>query len=80
MGYDYSQVVVLIRNEINAGNATRINGELIITEAGNALIEVLSKMFNRKNSAAWIEPEYQSKIVKIDINDIFLPSQDDLSF
>lgn len=80
LGYQYSQIIDSIKNEISEGNAERKNGMLLITEKGNSLIEDISKKMNRKDSNKWIEPEIESKIPKIPINFIFLPNQNELTF
>jgi hypothetical protein len=80
LGYQYSQIIDSIKNEIAEGNAERKNGMLIITEKGNSVIEDISKKLNRKDSNKWIEPEVESRIPKIPINFIFLPNQNELTF
>lgn len=80
MGYEYSQVAQLLKQEIKAGNAVSLNGKLTITKKGNSLINSMNIDLKRENSEIWIEPEHQSKISPISINDIFLPNQDELSF
>ncbi|PZR25890.1 MAG: hypothetical protein DI535_16415 [Citrobacter freundii] len=79
-GLEYYQVVDMIGAEVAEGNAETINGELILTQKGNDLLEQLVKQDKRKGSDAWIEPEEESRIPKIEKNEIFLPSQNDLSF
>ena len=80
MGYEYSQIVKSINEEINDGNAERKNGLLGITDKGNNLIDTISKKLNRIDSAKWIEPEIESKIPKIKINFVYLPNQNELTF
>lgn len=76
LNYTYSQIVDLINNEINIGNAEYINGVLGITKQGDEFLDSLLDKTDRNN----IEPEIQSKVDKIDKNFIFLPSQDELTF
>jgi len=35
---------------------------------------------NKKSKEEWIKPDLKNKIARIDINEVFLPSQDELSF
>lgn len=80
LGYEYSQIVKSINDEISEGNAERKNGMLCITEKGNSLIEQISIKQNREDSSKWIEPEIQSRVPKIPIDSIFLPNQRELTF
>jgi hypothetical protein len=80
MGYEYAQIANLIKNEIDSGHAERHSGELVITAKGNIKIEELNKGFKRKDASVWIEPEHESKISRISVDDIYLPNQEDLSF
>jgi hypothetical protein len=80
LGYEYSQIAQMIKAEILDGNAHRVNGKLTVTDKGNSQITSLNKELKRENSTLWIEPEIESKISRISTNDIFLPSQNELSF
>lgn len=81
MGYEYSQIVTFIKNEIAENNASFINGELVLTKEGKEITSSLQNTKVRKNgSNTWIEPEIQSKISQIDIDDVYLPNQNDLWF
>lgn len=79
LGYEYAQVTSLIKIEIEEKNAHYLNGTLFLTEKGNSLI---SKLISSRppGSNSWIEPEYASKISKIDKDFIFLPNRKELSF
>lgn len=78
MGFEYAQLVSFIQKEIDEGNAKYNNGKMIITPKGSDLIKELEG--GLKGFKAWIEPEIQSKIPKLDKNDVFLPNQNDLWF
>ncbi len=80
LGYEYSQIVKSINEEISQGNADRKNGILSITAKGNSLIEEISKKQQRRDSSKWIEPEIESRVPKIPIDSIFLPNQNELTF
>lgn len=80
LGYEYSQVAQLIKDEILEENAIRKNGILFLTPKGNDLINQLTKELKRTKSDVWIEPELASKIIPINKNEVFLPNQNDLSF
>lgn len=80
LGYEYSQIVKSINDEIIDGNAERKNGLLGITEKGDQLITSISKKLNRADFESWIEPEIESKIPKIKINFVYLPNQNELTF
>jgi hypothetical protein len=80
LGYEYSQIVVFIKQEIEEKNAEHRNGKLLLTEKGKELLVELEKSRNKIGSNSWIEPENQSKTSILDKNDVFLPNQNDLSF
>lgn len=80
LGYEYSQIVVFIKQEIDENNAEYKNGKLILTEKGKELLMMLEKSKNKKGSNSWIEPEIQSKTSILNKNDVFLPNQNDLLF
>lgn len=80
LGYTYSQIVESINVEIQEGNAQRKNGLLGLTEKGNLLIDKIAKELNRSGPNKWIEPEEESRIPKIQIDSIFLPNQNELTF
>lgn len=80
LGYEYSQIVQAIKDEIDEGNAERKNGVLCVTDKGNNIIENISKEQKRKNSDEWIEPEIESQIPKIPIDFVYLPNQNELTF
>ena len=80
LGYNYQQIVNFIQNEIESKLVKRENGNLLLTEEGEKQIEFINKDLGRKNSFLWIEPEISSRISVFDINDIFLPCQDELTF
>jgi hypothetical protein len=80
LGYEYSQIVTFIKNEISDRNAEYKNGELKLTPKGIEILKNLENKTNKKGSSKWIEPELQSRISKLDKNDVFLPNKDDLWF
>lgn len=80
LGYDYYQIVNLIQIEIENKIVKRENGNLILTEKGDELLKSINEQLGRKNSFPWIEPEIASRISVFNINDIFLPNQDELTF
>ncbi|MEJ7822056.1 MAG: hypothetical protein WKF85_07020 [Chitinophagaceae bacterium] len=57
-----------------------LQGQITLTELGESKLISWAKLFKRTNKKEWIEPALKSKVAKIDKNDIFLPSQDELSF
>ena len=80
MGYEYAQIIQLIDELIGEGLLVKDKFKHTLTGSGEAEIDRLNQLLDRRNSAVWIEPDNSSKVAKIDINDIFLPNQDELSF
>lgn len=80
MGYEYVQVINFLNILLEEKLLTRDNNQILITEAGLNEIAFLNKKLNRKNASLWIEPAVESRVDKIDKNDVFLPNQNELSF
>ena len=80
IGYEYSQIVTLIKQEITENNAEYKNGELKLTVKGKDLLSKMETDKNKKGSGTWIEPEIQSKISILEKDDVYLPNQNDLWF
>lgn len=79
-GYEYSQIISFISDEVIKNNAEHKNGKLSLTEKGKSLLGSLEEQKQVSGSKRWIEPEFQNRISKLDKNDVFLPNQDDLWF
>jgi antibiotic biosynthesis monooxygenase (ABM) superfamily enzyme len=80
MGYEYYQIVQFINLEVQNQNAEHVNGKLVLTEQGKSFLKEIERKKKRSGSSQWIEPEYHSKIPKLNINDVYLPNQNDLWF
>lgn len=57
-----------------------INDEIKLTKLGEDKLVELAQLFKKRNKEEWIEKDKKNQIPKIDIDDIFLPSKDNLSF
>lgn len=77
LGYEYTQIIAFINNELEDANAEYINGKLCLTQKG--LIYLRNLESKKQGTERWIEPEIQSRVAKIDKNDIYLPNQNDLN-
>lgn len=80
MGFEYSQVIKFLDVLIEEKKLIRQDSKIKITEQGLLEMNELNKKFNRLNSSQWIEPAIENKISIFDVNDIFLPDQNELSF
>ncbi|WP_338813293.1 hypothetical protein V9L05_18270 [Bernardetia sp. Wsw4-3y2] len=80
LGYSYTQILELLLNEVEKGNAIEKDDKIFITSQGeNNIKEIIDKQ-GRKGINKWIEPEIASQIDKIDIDFVYLPSQRELFF
>jgi len=72
-GYEFAEVVSLIKNEELLGNAIYKRGNLSITPKGLIEIERLEKMNGRKYP--WIEPQIESKIHPLEKDEVYIPKR-----
>jgi predicted transcriptional regulator len=79
-GYQYSQILSILKELLSEGFLFKQGSEILLTEKGMKEIDDLNKILGRKGTNQWIEPENKSKILKFQINDVYLPSQNDLYF
>lgn len=78
LGYDYSQITDLIKNEIVTNNITFNNGKIEITEQGLKLKNLLAKKLNYTNLEMLITPKISDIIEEPVDNQIFIPSENEL--
>lgn len=82
MGYKYFQITQFLKNEIELGNAVFNNGVLEITDLGMLEKSKLLKEAGVTKLDRVIMPQIsmENKSEQIDINDVFIPSKDELPF
>jgi len=56
------------------------NRKLSLTATGRDKYQADGRKFKKTDKNSWIQPQIKSRTSKIDKNDIFLPSQDELRF
>ena len=71
-GMTYSQIAELVNVAIRDGYISKTAKELTITEKG---VDRLNTLESGKisSNAGWITPEVESRIDKIDVDDVYLP-------
>ena len=80
LGYEYVQIVQLLKDLEAKRFVKKENGVLTLTDLGNNKLEELIKKLGKKNAEMWIEPEIHSRVMKLDEDDVYLPSQNALWF
>ena len=82
LGYKYFQITQLLKNEIEQKNASFSDGLLRITEKGIKERELLLKKSGAKKINKIILPQLsgENKLEPIDVNEVFIPSRDELPF
>lgn len=81
IGYDYLKIKILIKNEIERGNAQFENNELKLTKNGDELRKELGKKLNYDGFEEIVLPKLSSKIDELILeNKLFIPSEDELDF
>jgi predicted methyltransferase len=79
-GLTYPKIAKLTETVINEGYLIYRDDEVKLSTKGVSKMEELKSKFKKINKEEWIKPETKSKVPAINKNDIFLPSQDELSF
>jgi predicted transcriptional regulator len=79
-GINYEVAGELLNVAFKEKLLVNIDNKLQVTEKGETLFQELSALYKKIDKKQWISPENKSRISKIDKNDIFLPSQDELKF
>lgn len=81
IGYDYLKIKNLIKEEIEAGNATFDNNNLRLTQAGIEYRKKLSKTLNYDKIEEIISPKISGKIDDFDLKQkLFIPSENEIDF
>jgi len=79
-GFTYGQVAEMINKIVVEGYARESEGEIIITDKGKEWVTEFNNTNQLKGSKSWILPEEKSRIEKIDKNEVYLPSRNELHF
>lgn len=79
-GVNFEAVGQLTALALEKGYISFESNNIVLTQKGIEKIRSDEKEYRRVNKDAWILPATKSKVAKIDKNEIFLPSQDELSF
>lgn len=80
LGYDYIELIAEIESFLEKEYVTENEGILSITQKGKDFITSSNKDSSKSNLTKFIEPEHQSKIPKLDKDDIFLPEANVIDF
>lgn len=81
LGYSYSQITLLIKKEIDTGNARFENKVLTLTDKGQKLKVELAKELKFDSSEIFILPKFSAKLEnKVDVASVFIPSENELDF
>jgi hypothetical protein len=78
LGFDFVDVVKLIKSEVTLGNAIYNKGHIKISDEGIIEIGKLEKKIGRK--FPWIEPDIQSKIQPLGEGEIYIPNRQSIRF
>lgn len=78
LGYDYIELIAEIESFLEKEYVTENEGILSITQKGKDFITSSNK--GKSNLTKFIAPEHQSKIQKLDKDDIFLPETNVIDF
>lgn len=79
-GFTYGQIASLINLLGEEADVTDVDGKLVLTEKAENWLKEQSELKPRTGSDKWILPEEKSKIEKIERNEVYLPSRNELHF
>lgn len=80
LGLSFQAIAELTEIAINRNLLNYMDENISITKNGYELMEKLEKKFKQTDKEKWIDPENESRVSKLEKNDVFLPKQDDLWF
>jgi hypothetical protein len=82
LGYKYFQITQFLKSEIESGNAIFIDGILDITELGLKKKEKLLEEAGANKLGKILLPQIsmENRVDSINIEEIFIPSKDELPF
>lgn len=80
IGYKYFQISIFLKSEIELGNAEYVQDILVITEKGLSEKKALAESLNFKKAEVFLTKKMSESETKIDIDEIFIPSPDELFF
>ncbi len=79
-GFTYGQVANMTTNLVEIGYVEEKEEALVVSEEGKEWLESNFKKNKLIGSERWIVPEEKSKIEKLEINEVYLPSRNELHF
>lgn len=79
-GLNFETISNLLKLAIVEGYIEYSGDIAILTNEGRKKLAVLKAVYTLTNKDEWIEKEKSSEVSKIEINSIFLPDKNNLSF
>ena len=80
LGFSYREIADQTEKAIEMGLLLYSDERVTLSEKGRDLLEKNRAKLKIIDKELWIQRDKKSQIEKIDSNDIFLPSRDELSF
>ena len=79
-GVSYKSIAEMTNKAILDNLIIYENYSISLTDKRNEILLELGKRLKIIDKSNWIEPENESKIQKLDKNEVYLPNQNDLFF
>ena len=79
-GISYQKIAELTNEAILKKLVTYNNDNIELSELGNSKFEEIKNNYKKTNKEEWIEKDKKNQIARIEKNNIFVPSQNELSF
>jgi len=79
-GLSFSQISTLLSKAINDNYIKYAEEIIVLSEKGKQKFSDLANHYKETDKDLWIEKEKSSQISKIEIDSIFLPDKNNLSF
>ncbi|PTX61471.1 hypothetical protein C8N46_104114 [Kordia periserrulae] len=80
-GFKYFQITKFLKEEISNNNAEFVDDKLVITKKGIKEKQRLIELLKIEKLEKFVMPQLSSKKIDlINLNDVFIPSEDELTF
>ena len=79
-GVRFREIPEITNQAIEKGFIIYEEDKIILSAKGQEYLSQNEKKIKENNKDKWIDPAFKSRVAKIGKDDIFLPSQDELSF
>lgn len=76
----FREIAELVNENIESGFLINNEGIIALTDKGIEFLKTNIRLIKERDKSKWIDLDMKNKIMKIDKNEVFLPTRDRFSF